>query len=248
MMRSVERILAIFESFSPTRNKLTLQEISDRIELPKSTTFRIVGSLEKAGYLVRLEDQKYCLSFRFTRLAGLVESTLGIREIARPVLVEVAEKTKETAAIHTVMGRNRVCIDSQASSASPLRIVIRPGEQIPLQAGSASKVLMAYMAKNVLTPILPAVTRLMKRTPSDLLAELGKVRAQGYSVSHGERLLGLSAISAPIWDINEEVHYCLTVNGPSVRLQMHEKEFIKLVMKGAAEISLQLGGKGERVA
>ena len=53
-----------------------LQEIADSIELPKSTTFRIVQSLEKAGYLVRLEDQKFCLSFRFTRLAGLVKSTL----------------------------------------------------------------------------------------------------------------------------------------------------------------------------
>lgn len=245
MMRSVQRILAVFESFSQKRNTLTLQEISERIELPKSTTFRIVRSLEQAGYLVRLEDQKYCLSFRFTRLAGLVNSTLGIREIARPVMTELAEKTKETAAIHTVMGHNRVCIDSQASSASPLRSVMHPGEQTPLQAGSASKVLMAYMSKNVLAPILPAVARITKRTQSDLLTELGKVRAQGYAVSHGERLLGLSAISAPIWDMNEEVRYCLTINGPSVRIQMHEKEFIKLVKNGAAEISLQLGGTVE---
>ena len=79
MMRSVQRILAVFETFSPERTSLTLQEIADRIDLPKSTTFRIVQSLEKAGYLVRLEDQQYCLSFRFTRLAGLVRSTLGIR-------------------------------------------------------------------------------------------------------------------------------------------------------------------------
>ncbi|MFD2884007.1 helix-turn-helix domain-containing protein [Pseudomonas lini] len=61
-----------FESFSSDRSSLTLQDIADRIELPKSTTFRIVQSLEKAGYLVRLEQQ-YCLSFRFTRLAGLVK-------------------------------------------------------------------------------------------------------------------------------------------------------------------------------
>ena len=56
MMRSVQRILAVFESFSTERNSLTLQEIADLIELPKSTSFRIVQSLEKAGYLVRLEN------------------------------------------------------------------------------------------------------------------------------------------------------------------------------------------------
>ena len=108
MMRSVDRILAVFESFTVERSSLSLQEISERIDLPKSTTFRIVQSLERAGYLVRLEDQQYCLSFRFTRLAGLVRGTLGIREIARPFMTELAEETKETVSLHTISGRNRV--------------------------------------------------------------------------------------------------------------------------------------------
>ncbi|WP_137890296.1 IclR family transcriptional regulator [Ramlibacter sp. 2FC] len=248
MMRSVQRILAVFESFTATKTSLTLQEIADRIELPKSTAFRIVRSLEQSGYLVRLADQRYCLSFRFTRLAGLVKSTLDIREIARPVMTDLAEKTKETVAIHTVVGRNRVCIDAVATSASPLRSVIQPGEQMPLQGGSASKTLMAFMTKSELSPILPSVARVTKRTQSDLLAELATIRQCGYAISHGERLLGLSAISAPIWDINEQVRYCITVNGPSVRIQMHEKEFIKLAKQAAAEISLQFGGKGELAA
>lgn len=242
MMRSVERILAVFESFTATKNSLTLQEIADRIELPKSTTFRIIRSLEQAGYLVRLENS-YCLSFRFTRLAGLVKSTLGIREIARPIMVELAGQTQETVAIHTVVGPNRVCIDSLATASSTLRIVLPPGEQIPLLAGSGSKTLMAYLPENQLTPIAAAAARSAKRTHADLLEELARIRDQGYAVSHGERLLGMSAISAPIWDVNEQVRYCLTVNGPSVRIQLHEKEYTKLVMRAAADISRQYGGK-----
>ena len=93
-MRAVQRIFAIFESFTAERSSLTLQEIADRIDLPKSTAFRIVQSLEQAGYLVRLEDQKYCLSFRFTRLAGSVKSTLGIREIARPIIDRARREDK----------------------------------------------------------------------------------------------------------------------------------------------------------
>lgn len=243
MMRSVQRILAIFESFTATRNSLTLQEIADRIELPKSTAFRIVRSLEEAGYLVRLEDQKYCLSFRFTRLAGLVKSTLGIREIAHPIMMELATKAKETVSIHMLMGRNRVCIDSLAVSTSPLRSVTQPGEQIPLQGGSAAKVLMAYMSKPALATVLPAAARLAKRTQADMQAEFEKIRNDGYAVSHGERNLGLSAISAPIWDINEEVQYCLSVNGPTVRFQGRDKELSKLVKKAADEISLHFGGR-----
>ncbi|WP_321794980.1 IclR family transcriptional regulator [Caballeronia sp. J97] len=245
MMRSVERILAVFESFSTERSSLSLQQISDRIELPKSTTFRIVQSLEQAGYLVRLEDQQYCLSFRFTRLAGLVKSTLGIREIARPFMTDLAEKTKETVSLHTVSGRNRICIESISTVMAPLRAVVQAGEQIPLQAGSGSKVLMAFMPKAELTPLLASVGKASKQTKAELLAELERVREAGFAVSHGERLMGISAISAPITDVNEEVHYCLSVGAPTVRMQMHEKEFVKLVVDAASSISRQFGGQAE---
>jgi DNA-binding IclR family transcriptional regulator len=242
MMRSVQRILAVFESFSSDRSSLTLQDIADRIELPKSTTFRIVQSLEKAGYLVRLEQQ-YCLSFRFTRLAGLVKSTLGIREIARPVLQELAEQTEETVSIHAVSDRNRVCLDSVTTSSAPLRAVVQSGEQIPLLVGSASKVLMAYMPKAELTPLVKNVAKATKRTSAAVLEELARIREQGFAVSHGERLLGISAISVPIKDVNEEVHYCLSVGAPTVRMNMNEKEFIELAVKGAEVISRQFGGQ-----
>ncbi|MEO7726665.1 MAG: IclR family transcriptional regulator [Burkholderiales bacterium] len=243
VMRSVQRILAVFESFTAERSSLALQEIADRIELPKSTTFRIVQSLEQAGYLVRLEDQKYCLSLRFTRLGGLVKSTLGIREIARPVMAELAEATKETVSIHTVSGRNRVCIDAMATASSQLRNVVQPGEQVALLSGSGSKVLMAFMPKAQLATITGAIARRTKRAQTEVLAELAKIRQQGFAVSHGERLLGLSAISAPIKDATDAVRYCITTGGPTVRMQANEKEFIKLVVKAAANISRQFGGR-----
>jgi len=242
-MRAVQRILAIFESFTVETSSLTLQEISEHIELPKSTTFRIVQSLEKAGYLVRLEDQKYCLSFRFTRLAGLVKSTLGIREIARPVMTELAEVTQETISLHTVSGRNRVCIDAIAVAASPLRSVVQPGEQLPLGVGSASKVLVAYLPKSELGPIVSAAVKRTKRSQTQILTEIEKARKQGFAVSHGERLLGLSAISVPIKDANDEVHYCLSIGGPTVRIQAKEKDLIRQAVKAGTSISKQFGGR-----
>ena len=241
-MRAVHRIFAIFESFSVERSSLTLQEIADHIELPKSTAFRIVQSLEQAGYLVRLEDQKYCLSFRFTRLAGLVKSTLSIREIARPIMTQLADETGETVSLHTLSGKSRVCIDAIATTPSQLRSVVQPGEQVALVSGSGSKVLVAHMPKSQATPIVSGMAKHSKRPQTDLHAELSKIREQGYAVSHGERLPGLSAISAPIKGIHDEVQYCMTVGGPTVRIQTKEKELTKLVVKAAANVSRQLGG------
>lgn len=217
-----------------------LQEIADRISLPKSTTFRIVQSLEKAKYLVRLENQQYCLSFRFMHLAGLVGSTLDIRAIARPIMTELANKTNETITLHTVSGRDRVCIDCVAAGA-PLRAVTAPGEHIRLLVGAPSKVLMAHMAKDELAPLLTFISRTTKRPKAELLAELARIRAQGYCVSHGERVLGIIGIAAPIHDVEDQVRYCLVVTGPSVRVQPREREIIKLLVKSAEDISLRYG-------
>lgn len=240
-MRSVQRILAVFESFSPGQTALSLQQIADRIELPKSTAFRIVRSLEECGYLVRLEDHRLCLSLRITRLAGFVKSTLDIRQIARPIIVELAQKTKETVAIYAIVGRDRVCIESFGASSSPLRTVLQPGEQFPLGVGSASKVLMAYLSSPTLGPVVAAAARALRRSQVDVARELETVRRQGYAISHGERLLGLSAMSAPIRDMENQVRYCLTLNGPSGRMQADERDFIRMLLRAAADISRLFG-------
>jgi DNA-binding IclR family transcriptional regulator len=99
------------------------------------------------------------------------------------------------------------------------------------------------MPKTELEQILPSVARIARRTQSDLLSEFVKIRNQGHAVSHGDRLVGLSAVAAPIWDASERVRYCLTVNGPSVRVQAAEKEIIRLTKKAAADISRQFGGR-----
>ncbi len=242
MMRSVQRILAIFESFSADRPSLTLQEIANRIDLPKSTTFRIVHSLEKAGYIVKLENLSYCLSFRFVRLAGLVMSTMGIRDIAGPVLTELAESTGETCSIHMIVGKERVCLDSVTAS-SPLRSVVQPGEHVPLNAGSATKVLIANMPETQAQPLVEEVAKTSGRTAKLINEELARIREVGYATSHGERLPGVSAISAPIYDIKDEVHYCLSVGGPSFRVQAKEAELIGKAVAAAGAISFQLGGE-----
>jgi DNA-binding IclR family transcriptional regulator len=69
------------------------------------------------------------------------------------------------------------------------------------------------------------------------------VRDQGYAVTHGERVLGLTAISAPIADRDGAVRHCITVTGPTVRLQPREREVTRLVIRAAEDISRRLGAE-----
>ena len=241
MMRAVQRVLSVFESFTQLESSLSLHQISERINLPKSTAFRIIQSLQKAGYLVRLDDQQYCLSFRFTRLAGLVGSTLGIREMARPVLARLAERTGETVSLQMADAEERVCID-EVATASPLRSVSRPGEHVPLLAGASSKTLLAHLPPTEASRLIARLAIKEKRTLAQVQADLAAIRDMGFAVSHGERVLGVSAIAAPIVGADDRVQYCVTLAGPTFRVKDKEERFVPLVMQAAADISSRYGG------
>ncbi len=240
MMRSVQRILAIFESFNAASTSLTLQKIADRSHLTKSTAFRLVQSLDKAGYLVRLENQSYCLSHRFTRLAGLVNNTLNVRQIARPIMTELAERSHEAVTLNTVSGRDRVCVDV-IDVPSSLMSVSRPGMHVPLIDGASAKTLMAHLPKKEQQKVITYAAKAGKRKRTDLVAELEQIRQRGYGVTYDERVLGLAAVSAPIREVDGEVKYCITITAPTVRARPKEKDFIRLVVKAAEDISRRLG-------
>lgn len=242
MMRAVARTLAIFECFSNERPSLTLQEIANRIRLAKSTTFRLVQSLDEAGYLVRLDNQEYCLSFRFTRLAGLVRSTLDIRQLARTVLAELARRSRETVTLNMVSDRHRVCIDV-IDTPSPLMSVTKPGERVRLIDGATAKTLMAFLPKKELQKAVAYAIKVTGKKRADFVRELARIREEGYAVTHGERVLGLTAVTSAVADREGEVRYCVTVTGPTVRLQPRVPELVKLVTAAAADISRRLGAK-----
>ena len=241
MMRGVQRTVAVFDCFTPDRPSLTLQEIADRIRLAKSTTFRIVQSLEQAGYLIRLEDQKYCLSFRFTRLAGMVMSTLSIRQVARPLLFELARQTNETITVNIANGRDRTCIDV-IDTPSPLMSLARPGQSLLLaNKGATDKTLMAHLPQDELQKVVGHLTKGNARKRAEMLRELAQVRKDGYCVSHGERFLGLTAIAAPIWDDSDSSHHCVTIAAPTIRVEPKIDDFLKLLLRTTSDISRRFG-------
>jgi DNA-binding IclR family transcriptional regulator len=242
MMRAVGRTLAVFDCFSEELPSLGLQAIANRVGLPKSTTFRLVQSLEEAGYLVRLENQEYCLSFKFVRLAGLVKTNLDIRRVARSVMEDAARASGETVTLNTARGRERVCIDV-VETPSPLMSIARPGEHLPMVDGATAKVLLAYLPRSDSKDAVNYALRVSGQRRSELLAELERVRAQGYAVTHGERVLGLTAVAAPVRDTADEVKYCIAIAGPTVRMKPRIAEHVRIAVRAGEEVSRRLGAR-----
>lgn len=233
-MRTIGRALAVFDCFTREHPSLSLQDISRCAKLPKSTTFRVVQALEERGYLARLENQHYSLSFKFVRLAGLVESTLDIRQIARPVLEKLARACNESVTLSTVEGLDRVCVDV-VNTPSPLMTLTKPGEHYRLGVGATSLMLMAWLPQ----PTLDRVLRSMPR--QKLIAKLKTVRKQGYAVSHGGRVAGLSGVAVPIIEAGAAGRYCLSIVLPSVRAADRVAQLTESAVAAGADLSHRLG-------
>lgn len=244
MIRAVGRALAIFDAFDNEHLSLSLQEIAERIRMPKTTAFRLVATLERAGFLIRMDNQRYSLSLKLARLGGLVRSTLGIRDIARPVMLQVNEQVSETITLNAIVGNDRMVLDV-VDTPSPLMSMARPGERMPLLLSASARVLMAYMPPTELERVLAANAKQDDFDRPALERELARFKKQGYGISRGQRVPGLTAIAVPIFDIQDQVRYCLSVTGPSVRIDPRDHELAEIMIAAGRDISSRLGASPE---
>jgi DNA-binding IclR family transcriptional regulator len=240
MTRVVERVIAVLECFDTSNPALSLHEIAKRVRLPKATVFRLLATLVDAGYIVRLANQDYCPSHKFMRLASVAQRTFSIRDVARPVMLDVLKQSGETIDLSILSGARRVCVDV-LESPHPLRRIIAPGEVLDLLPGPSGKILLAFNSE-----LRDALAAKSTSIDAKLVRELEKIRRNGYAYTSGERVEGADGVSVPIRDHAESVRYCLTLVGPTSRVAPRRKELIQLMIAAGEEISSSLGSSGSK--
>lgn len=241
MVRALLRSLAILECFSFERPALTLQEIYRKVELPKSTTFRLVVTLQNAGYLLQRTDSRYTLSYKLLLLGSVVRETLDVREITRPIMEDLARSTGETVTLSTRSELERICLDVVESS-SLLRSIVLPGDRLPLLYGATGKMFLAQLDDKTIEKIRVAQQIPKKRISRKALMQLLQdIRTHGYALTHDDRVDGVMAISVPIRDASDDVRYCMTVTGPSTRFLGREQLLIDQMLRVGRRVSTLLG-------
>jgi len=247
MIRAVARALAVFDAFDKDHLSLPLHVIGLRIGMPKATAYRLVNTLEKTGFLLRLENQHYCLSHKLTRLAGLVLASVSLRDMARPIMRAVNQLTGETITLNVIDGTSRMCIDV-VDTPSPLMSIARPGERVPLLFGATSRILLAYMSLEDRQRTLAAIPEAASTDQEALERELQRFRRQGYAMTRSQRVKGVTAISVPIIRADGTVRECLALTGPSARVDNHDGDFIESMVAAGKRLSSSMGGQVGPVA
>ena len=202
----------------------SLGRIAERSGLSKPTAHRLLATLSH-GQLV-IQDpvtSEYMLGPGCLGIADAVMRGLGgLGPISGPILQKLSVESDESSALHVRAGVQRICVE-QAPSPQPVRYTARVGASNPLHTGSMGKVLLAFSDPTDLNNLLDRMTlsQVTDVTITDrqvLVAELDKIRADGYAVSRGEQAAGVAAISAPILRTDGEVLAAVSILGPTDRL------------------------------
>ena len=250
--KSLQRMVAILDCFSYERPELGVREIARIINFSSSTTGRLLQAMKELGVLQQNPgNQTYSLGGKVLAWAGVYSASLDVRNAALSAIQELHRVTRETISLYVLEGNERVCVE-RLESPQNVRIVARIGRRVPLYAGSAGKVFLAFISPEQRDTILKATPPLpiTASTIVDiqaLMAELKKICNKGYAVSFGEWVAEAAGVAAPVFGPKGDIVAALTISGPVQRFTEEVvQRYVKDVTRVAAQISYEMGFNGKR--
>lgn len=236
---AVERVADVLELLGAARTPLGVSEVARQIDVHKATASRLLGTLAERG-LVRRDGAGYRLGPRLARLAVEAVTDLGVVEISRPVLRDLASATGEVAYLSLPMGRAVLYVEHVAATRGATEepwIWLRGS---PLHCSSSGKIFAAYGAIADLDAALrPPLSQRASRTindPQQFRELLPVVRRQGYATSIDELEDGMSSVAVPVLAPEGSVLAAIGVAGPSARLTEARLRTVSVSARTAAGV------------
>lgn len=240
---AIERVIDIFEAFETSQRPLSLTDLAEAVDVPKSTCHAIVSTLTARGYLYTLSRPRALYPTRrmFDVMHGICAKDPFI-ERATPVLERLRDATRETVILGKRQGDSVIYLQVIEGLHS-IRYSAKPGEFKPLHSSSIGKALLGSLKEAELRAWLkerklPAVTATTKVEHEALVQDVLASRKLGYFVTRGENVSDVWAVAAFITVHNETL--AVAVAGPQHRIEASIAEMARLLVASCSFLSRQL--------
>jgi DNA-binding IclR family transcriptional regulator len=243
---ALEKAIAIIESLSVQEEAVGVSELCKQLDIPKTSVFFILNTLDQHEYITKTEDGKYKLGTKFISLGLSVLNKMSIVEAAKPFLESLLQETGFTVHL-AVLNNGRAMYIDKLESQSFVKFSTYIGQRQPLHASGVGKAIAAYLSPEELEQIvntqgLTEKTKNTITTVDDLKVALEAVRAHGYALEDEEGEHGIRCIGAPIFDHQGLIKASISITALRTNLPVHEIPVIgKKVMQTAQNISKRLG-------
>ena len=251
LVQTIERTAQILEILGQYPGGLSLGELSEKVELPKGTTHRLLTSMAYFDFIRQDQSTKhYHLGFKLVELGNHLLNHIDLRKEAHSYLIGLSDEVQETVHLVVLDQDKALYIDKVDlhSRRGGLQMVSSLGSRIPLHCSAVGKILLAHLPETDAEKIIENIN-LVQRThntitdPSELKQHLKMIREKGYAVDDEENEEGVRCVAAPILNEMGEVVAAMSMSGPTTRITVEKiAESLKSqVTETAMRISRKLG-------
>jgi DNA-binding IclR family transcriptional regulator len=247
-VRAVARTVAILRAFCSPNTGLGVSDLAKRVSLHKSTTHRILTTLEQEGFVTQDPTTGcYRLGLALLELGSVVMDGLDVRRMARPFLEAIHRACGETVHL-AILDEGEVVYIDKIEGTRGVRMYSQIGKRSPAYCTGLGKALLAWQRDDEISLVikrgLRAYTLRTITSPSALRGQLALVRAQGYAIDHGEHEELIQCVAAPVWDRAGRVAAAISIATVAADITSGEfRKYIPLVCEHAQLISEALGGR-----
>lgn len=246
IIQSVERALKIIDLFDEHTTELKITEISERMDLHKSTVHSLLKTLQEHSYINQNpENGKYRLGLKLAERGNFVISNMDISKVAKKYLLELSEKTGQTVHLGVLDGRAGVYIDKVEGKQSIIRYS-RIGRRLPLHSTAIGKVLLAFQNPAEIQRLLKdyhyqhQTTRTITNE-AVFRKEIERIQEHGYAVDNEENEQGVRCVAVPIFNGKGQVLAAISISTLVSRISDQELSvFIELLKASCNELSEQM--------
>lgn len=234
------RGVLVLETLAGMEQPASLSNIAGAMNLSKSSTYRILRSLQSEGFVSHSGRTGYRIAGRSVALASLIGPRPEILVRARPILRRLMSMTSESVMLYLRSGPHRVLILGVEPPAKSGRRPIRIGERAPLVTGCSGRSMLAYLSQREIDNVLN-VPALSRHVPW-LRQALATIRENGYGMSFSALYPGINSVGAPLIDPEDGRPLgSMVISGPDNH--MHEAVLRMLaptLMSACSELAPQL--------
>lgn len=198
---SLAKGLKVIETFSADTPRQSVAEVSKASGLDRATARRCLLTLHAQGY-ADYDGKFFTLTPRILRLGTAALNSLPLPTLVQPWLDQLAEKTGQSCSV-SILDETEIVYIARAQQRRIMSISLMPGSRLPAHCSSMGRVQLAAMREDDALRVITA-SDLSPRTansltkPDAIMAELRKVRSQGYALIDQELELGLRSIAVPL--------------------------------------------------
>ena len=195
----------------------TPADLAKAVDEPRPSVYRIIAALEQSGLLRRTSDSLVELGTGIIRLGEAAGDALVDRGILKEILEGMQSQLGLTAAFWIPRNGTAVCLD-QVDAPDVDLYELSSGRILPLHAGAASHVILAWEAPGVLEAIstqgpYSALAAQTPTTPEALTKLVEQTRHDGWRFETNEVVDGIAALGVPVLNPDGSIFGALTAAG-----------------------------------